>query len=177
MAAEVLKKITVKTVCGKPSRDAIHAAGPSGVPMMELVGVASKSKPGDSQFGAYVAFLGRFEAKALAGEHAGKTFQSAKLIAPSIVSDQIEGLLGEGAESVQFALLIGVVRDDTVAVGYRFTVESLLPMAETDPLALLRKTVDDARKALPAPAAAPAPAPAPSPAPEAPAKGKGKGGK
>jgi len=150
---EFLKKITVKGVCPglkemeKPEKpDAI----------MTVFGLVTGAKPDRSDYGDYIRFEGNFEAVDMG---TGNAYRSGRMILPGIAEGLLAGAFnGEGVESVQFALEIGI-KPSKSPVGYDYTVKPLVESAENDPLADLRGKLS---------------LPAPKSEPEAAASGKSK---
>lgn len=145
---ETLRKITIGACGAQPDMDMLAKLEKSGgvLPVLDVYGIAVKYKPGSSNFGEYVAFMGSFRAI----RHADKqAFTSAKLIMPKMIEEGLWGAMGPETNNVQFAFRIGVKYDKKLATKYAYTAESLTPPAENDPLAILEKQL--AGKLLPAP--------------------------
>lgn len=138
------RKITVKEVCGKPQLEDIVEK--KKYALMRVFGHAHRVKLGSTDMGEYQKLLGQFEAINLL---TGEVFQAPQCIMPEPGNGMIaEQLLGENpADSVSFALEIGVQRDESSAVGYVYWTKPLLKAKEADPLSDLRSEV----KALEAP--------------------------
>lgn len=139
-----LRKISVKTVCGKQTLEMIVEK--KAYPLMQVYGHAQRVKEGTTDFGSYQKLLGQFEAVNLA---TGQVFQSPQCIMPEPANGMVAGqLLGDNpAEQVSFALEIGIKRDESSSVGYTYTTKQLVKAQDADPLADLRGKV----KALEAP--------------------------
>lgn len=138
MKIETLKKITLGTCGAQPDMDLIAKLEKSGgsAPLLDVYGVATKFKPGTSNFGDYIAFLGSFRAI----RHSDKqVFQSGKFLAPKMIEEGLWGAMGNDVTNVQFAFRIGVKFDKKAATKYVYTAESLTPPAENDPVAMLEK--------------------------------------
>ncbi len=136
---EIVKKITVKGVVG----DRI-AKPEKAVALCHIYGVCNGFKAGQTQYGNFVKFSGRFEGMNL---ETGEVQASGALILPGIAENLLAGVVGEN-ESVEFAFEIGI-KPSKSPVGYDFTVKSLIEHRGSDPLASLR---DQVANALPAPA-------------------------
>lgn len=148
---ETLKKITLGTCEAKPDMEMLAKLEKNGgsQPLLDVYGIATKFKPGASQYGEYVAFLGSFRAV----RHSDRAaFQSGKIILPKMIEEQLWGVMGPDVSNVQFAFRIGCKFDKKAATKYVFTAESLTPPAENDPLSVFEKSL--AGRALPAPKAA-----------------------
>lgn len=105
-----------------------------------VVGQAVKMKPGSTDKGEYVKFIGLFAAQNYVD---GQEYRSGNLILPNVCSGTLEGLLGsaqaktkdgEGAAAVVFGYEIIAVGDPKAATGYVFSMKSLVqgedPLAE-----------------------------------------------
>lgn len=138
---ELFKKLSVKTVCGKPK------APESNEPkyLMEVFGVAMGVKRGESNFGPWYAFTGTFQAVNM---ETGKVARSGVLFLPSIAGDLLlPAVSSEKNQGVEFAFRIGVKRDESSTIGYTYIAEPLMPVSENDPIELLSRKM----QALPSP--------------------------
>lgn len=127
--SEIVKKITVKTVCGKFEKPSKASK------LMTVYGLANEAKADSSDYGDYVRFKGNFEAVNLA---TGEVFKSGSMILPEIAEQILSGALsGEDVNGVQFALEIGI-KPSTSPVGYDYSVKPVIDTGENDPLADLR---------------------------------------
>lgn len=148
---ELARKLTVKGIVGeKVDMEVLLKADGKRMDLCAIYGLARKHKPDQSDYGSFIRFYGRFRGVNL---KTGEVSEAGQLIAPGMLQDQLFGAMGgEGGEvtEVQFAVKIGVKYDKTAATQYVYTMESLQPIAENDPLALLESGLRD-RKALPAP--------------------------
>lgn len=139
----IVNKISAKKVCGK-------VAPPSTkTPLMEVYGIATDVKTGESSFGPWVALIGRFRATRLSD---GEVFQSGVCHLPRMAIELITPLLNaDGADSLEFGFAVGVVPADN-PFGYEYYVESMLEPSESDPLEMLTKRIGQVSKAaLPSP--------------------------
>jgi hypothetical protein len=167
---KIIKKLTTATVHGKPDIKAIvahdNATPGATLWLWSVIGIASDYKPGSTDMGSFVKFVGAFEGSNL---QTGEVFRSGACILPGALPDMIfgalKGMAGNG--NVQFGFKIGVHFDDTAAAKYVFDIESLADVAENDPVKLLKASIEATGKlpSLPAPQAQPAlAAPASEPA-------------
>lgn len=140
------RKITIKTVCGKIDFEDVQKAGV--LPLMDVYGVATRAKPGSTDLGAFVAFLGQFRATNLRTK---ERFESAKIILPKFLEESLYGALPEEGGQVQFAFRLSAKYNKDVATKYEYQAKSLIKPAESDILAALEGQVTEAVKALPAP--------------------------
>lgn len=138
---ELFKKISVKTICGKPK-----APEPGKVKwLMEVFGVASGIKKGETDKGPWYAFTGAFQAMNM---DTGQIARSGVLFLPDVAGNLLLGELDrEENKAVEFAFRIGVRGDEDSVTGYVYVAEPLMPVAENDPIELLSRKI----KALPGP--------------------------
>jgi len=136
--AEILKKITVKAVCGQLDKPEKATA------IMTIFGLIRQATPDKSDYGDYVRFKGQFEAVDL---ETGSVYQSGTLILPEIAEGLLFGAVSGMDEDtqLQFALEIGL-KPSKSPTGYDYTVKPLTDQGTADPLADLR-----AKLALPSP--------------------------
>lgn len=147
----LLKKISVKTVCGKPKPPEDSKIGW----LMEVFGVANDIKRGTSDKGDWYGFVGAFQALDMA---TGTVYRSGMLFIPDIAGGlMLPQLLDENNKSVEFGFRIGIKKDESSAVGYVYTAEPLLAVNENDPIELLAHKMKGAKQ-LAAPVAENAPA-------------------
>ena len=113
---------------------------------MRVIGMATSYKVGTTDIGAYIKFLGRFQATSAV---TGEIVYSGTAILPKIAQDLLHGQLDStgGTVGVNFAFDIGIQRDDAAATKYVFTVTPLLEMSQDDPLLKLAAQVNDAAPA------------------------------
>lgn len=129
--AKILKKITVKGVCGeieKPEKE---------IGLMTVYGLANSGTPDSSQYGDYVRFNGQFEA---VDHKTGELFQSGTMIIPGIGEVLLYGALsniGEDGGSLRFAFEFGI-KPSKSPTGYDYTLKPLTESNASDPLADLR---------------------------------------
>lgn len=147
---EQLRKITVRKVMGeKPDIEALLKAPGKRMDLMDVYGVVTKAKPGSSDYGEYVRFLGTFVAINLQTK---EEFESSVCILPRFLEEGLYGALGtEGAQNVEFALRLSIKYDKEAATNYVYEHKNLVPTKETDAMQALADKVKAAAKALPAP--------------------------
>jgi len=134
---QLVKKISAKTVCSKIDKPTEPVA------LFNLYGVAHGIKTGDSQYGAWTAFIGNFEALNL---KTGERFLSGAAFVPGVVEQLLLSGLTAAQEadanaSIQFALQIGVkpaMGSKPSTTGYEYTVTPLVDIQANDPLAALK---------------------------------------
>lgn len=153
---ELANKITIKEVCGKIDIIKLvehHKEHPGETLWLaEIIGIANRAKPGvtvlpDGKPSEWVKFFGNFKGTELA---TGKIVRSGVCMLPGSAPALLFGALEGGATAVNFGFRIGVLFDDTAAVKYRFKVDSMMPVAENDPLALLENQLKQPQLAAPA---------------------------
>ena len=143
MVQELVSKISSKTF-GKITIDHIAALkDKQKKPLMRVIGMATSYKVGTTDIGAYIKFLGRFQATSA---ETGEIVYSGTAILPKVAQDLLHGQLDStgGTVGVNFAFDIGIQRDDASATKYVFTVTPLLEMSQDDPLLKLAAMVNDA---------------------------------
>lgn len=136
---EQLRKITIGSCGAQPSLEQLAKLEKSGgfLPLLDVYGIARKFKPDDSDKGPYVRFYGQFKAIRATDRAA---FQAGQLIMPKIIEEGLFGVMrAEEVNDVQFAFRVGVKFDAKTASKYVYAAESLTPVAENDPLAMLEK--------------------------------------
>lgn len=154
---EMLRKLTIKAAGGwttakiKEQIESAKLENGQSIGIIKVVGKTTGAKTGQTDKGTYVKLTGEFFATDLT---TGEAFSSASCILPNFVSESIAAALAQ-SPSVEFALEIGVKRNDTSVTGYEFTVRPLIEAKPSDTMmALLNAAgIDPAAKALPAPAA------------------------
>ena len=140
----LLKKLSVKSVCGKPTAP----VGKETKWLLEVFGVATDIKRGTTDKGDWYAFVGAFQALNM---ETGAVYRSGVLFVPDIVGNLIlPKITAEETNSVEFGFRIGVGADDSSATGYVYHAEPLLPVDENDPVELLSRKLSEV-KALSAP--------------------------
>lgn len=140
----LVSKISAKTIMGNvkqlvPKDDVVEGKvtvdrNGQSVDLLRVVGFATGTVVGESNFGPWLAFKGTFSATRL---DTGEIFRSGKLFLPDTASDLLAGMVQSSDGAVEFAFDIGVKRDDEAQIGYVYTVKPLLEIAENDPVAML----------------------------------------
>lgn len=167
MGTSIIKKITVKGICGTVKLQTLMKDLPDGasvgpaIPLLQIVGIARDYKVTMTDKGESLKFIGQFKATNL---QTGEIFHSGACYLPGAAPDAIYGALGtQGDREVAFGFRVLAHFDESAIAKYVYDVESLMPLAENDPLALLEKTFS-APPALSAPSEQPAAAPSEQPA-------------
>lgn len=142
-----LRKITLGTIGAQPDFEELMKAEGKKMKLAHIFGVVTRAKPGSSDFGPFVAFLGTFRAVNLTSK---EQFESAKCILPQFLEEQLFGALpadGAGA-NVEFALEISAKYDKDAATKYVYEAKSLLPTVENAQMVALENRVKEAAKLL-----------------------------
>lgn len=152
MALHAVRKITVREIIkGKPEKHKVQTTDADGKPIevMQVVahdvaviyGQVHAAENKQSQFGPYIEFQGRMEARRLKD---GDIFQSTRAILPQIAEDLanqafLEAKTADPTAYVNMAFVIGVEHDPRGSEGYKFTCKPISTGEQTsDPLAALR---------------------------------------
>lgn len=143
--SNLIRKISPKNICGKLEKPSKATA------LYHVIGIASSTKTGNSDYGQWVALKGQFEATNLAN---GELSVAPICFLPEPLNSMIAAKLDETDQegnqvntSVQFAVEVGYKPADN-AYGYEYTTKEIIESDQADPLAALRA---EAKKALPAP--------------------------
>lgn len=148
---ERLRKITLGTIGAQPDMEKLLEKEGKKQDCADIFGVATKAKPGSSDFGPFVAFLGSFRAVNLQTK---QVYEASKLILPRFIEEELYGAFGEdGTGNVEFAFRVSAKYDKEAATKYVYDMKSLLPVKENAQLSGLLERVKEAAKALPAPKA------------------------
>lgn len=150
MTVQTVRKLTVKSIGAQPEIKEIIAhdeQNPGEVlPLCRIVGRVSKMKPGESDYGPFVRFLGLFKGVNI---RTNEEYRSSVCLLPKGIEEEIEAAFSMGVvESLDFAYEIGAKFDATVATKYIYVVSSLMPPSQSDPIAMIEKSLV---QALPAP--------------------------
>jgi len=155
MPAQQLKKLSVATVYGRIEPRAVLEAGPGGLPIMDVFGLAVGVKTGNKDFGGemreWAGLTGTFECVNVA---TGEAMRASTLFIPEIALTPIRVALDSTGKGVSVAMRLLAVEAKNPKPGgafYEYRVESLLAQAENDPIAMIKAQVEKERAALPAP--------------------------
>lgn len=145
--AQLLRKLTVKDIMGvkvaaiPAVRDMIVAGGekknPKPVPLCQIIGRTDKAKPGVTDKGEYVRFVGEFVGINL---QTGERFSAGAVILPGAAESSIYGAIGplndkgHAENTVEFAVEIGARYDETAATQYVYTCTPLVESKVSDPM-------------------------------------------
>jgi len=132
MQAEILRKITLKTV-GFDKAGITDALGDQkSVELCRVVGVTTNAAPGQTDLGEFLKLHGQFRA---INVHTGEVFESTVAILPNFIAQSLAAAL-EGSSEVEFGLSIGAKTAKSVT-GYEFTVRPLVEAKPSDKMAAL----------------------------------------
>lgn len=123
------KKLSTNKICGKIGARDVEVG--KNKDLYEVVGVASGTKSGSTDFGDWRALTGNFAAQNLV---TGEKFRSGVCFLPDVALDPIVGQLDSGATGIQFGWVIGIKGDDSVQCGYTYYARPLIEADENDPL-------------------------------------------
>lgn len=148
---EAVTKLTMKTMEAQPTLDLLAKLEKKGGkeihPLVRVFGICKRFKPGESDNGPYIRFVGQFKGINLDTK---KEYVSGAFLAPKMIEEALWGVMkDQELNDVQFAFEIGCKFEATAATKYVYTAQSLIKPAENDPVALLERQV--AQAALPAP--------------------------
>jgi len=158
VGSALLRRITVRDVVGKAFMkdlpENLSKAPGKRLGLMRILGVASRAKPGATDKGEYVRFIGRFKATNLI---TGEVFQGSQCILPHFVGEMIHAAMTSGGPGLsgleaqnesQFAFDIGAHYDESAITRYVYDVTSLIPPAASDALTLLEQSLNVPQLAL-----------------------------
>src|SRR3990172_6969118 len=131
-----LKKLSVKTVYGKPSFEKDAAEGTE-MSVMQVFGQAQGVKAGTSNFGDWEALTGNFEG---VNTETGEAYRAAQLFLPDLAHEPLVMAMKANPDTpIDFAIEITARKDTTVAVGYTYGMKTLIEAETADPLKTLRE--------------------------------------
>lgn len=146
---ERLRKITLGTIKVQPDIEILMKAPGKKMDLCDLFGIATRVRPGSSQHGPFVAFVGTFRALRLEDK---VEFESNKIILPGFIEEELFAAFnGEASANVEFAMRISAKFDKDAATKYVYDMVPLIKPKENAQLNDLLGRVKEAAKALPAP--------------------------
>ena len=144
--AEMLKKMSSKTILGRDPKNYIPENDGDTALLYTIYGTATGVRSGESGYGGWISLIGTFEA---VRAEDGKIFQGGQAFLPEPMSSMMASRLREmSADSIDFALKVHIKADSELARGYEYIGEPISDPTASDPLEKLRKM---AMAALPAP--------------------------
>jgi hypothetical protein len=142
---EILRKLTIKNCGWNTSELKTAVTKAAATDILKIAGVITSIRPGQTQLGEYAELVGQFQAVNL---ETGEMFQSGKAILPNFIADPMVEA-SKGGSEVEFAIQIGVKRNEGSVVGYEFSVKPLVEPKVSDKLAkLLEHAKIDGKKKL-----------------------------
>lgn len=147
--AETLRKITVGTIEAQPDIEELLKKEGKRMDLADFIGIATKAKPGSSDFGPFVAFLGQFQAKNLS---TGNLYTSRKIILPKFIEEELFGAFdADGNGNVEFAFRLSAKYDKEAATKYVYEMKSIIKPKENAQFTELLTRAAAEMKSLPAP--------------------------
>jgi hypothetical protein len=110
-----LKKLSVKTVCGKPTK---WVGDESERHLMTVGGIVQGSKSGESAYGKWVAMVGSFKAFNVMN---GKVYTGSRLFLPEEFTGEVLAKLTHSA-TVSFVAEVWIIRDNSSRTGYVYDI-------------------------------------------------------
>ena len=142
---EILRKLTIKNTGWNTAELKAAVTKAPSTDILKIAGVITAIRPGQTQLGEYAELVGQFQAVNLV---TGEMFQSGKAILPNFIADPMVEA-SKGGSEVEFAIQIGVKRNEGSVVGYEFSVKPLVEPKVSDKLAkLLEHAKIDTKKKL-----------------------------
>lgn len=133
MPSQFIKKISVKNCYGKVS------AADAPMDILQVVGIATGSRTGESTYGPWVSLRGTFQATNL---QTGEVFRGSECFLPDIGVDMVlVALNSKDAQAVEFAVNVSIKKSES-PIGYEYTVTPLMKLQENDPLAALANRLE-----------------------------------
>lgn len=139
MSASLLKKISVKNVCGDIKAPAIGET----VEKMVIMGYAKSTEIKKTTFGDSVGFHGDFKAIDVS---TGEEFRSGVCYLPDVAENLLSNAMDDaGGAVVEFGFSVSVIgvkgRTPEEPTKYEYRCKPLTESAENDPLALLENRI------------------------------------
>jgi hypothetical protein len=138
---QIIKKLSIKGILGTLD---VPEEGETKV-ICRLMGIAKGAKTVTTTFGESTALLGDF---AGINTETNEVFRAPVMYAPAILIDMLLPQVEQG-NSIEFAFDVTVTGDKTVAVKYRYGLQTVIAPAQDDPMLKLMEKV--AQAALSAP--------------------------
>lgn len=155
MSAQILKKISSRTVAGDKLVRLDVKDSPEEVVLFDAYGVIQGTKVGTTDKGDWLAFVGDIEAVT----PDGAIYRSPRVFVPQPYQDMLFSALMSAKEadetgSVQFAVRVSIVKPapgKVSAVGYEYRATPLVSAEDTSPMKAIRDQAKSALLALSAP--------------------------
>lgn len=147
-AYSALRKIMIASVFGKITLKALADAKDGIIQVAVIWGVIACVKPGESQHGTYVRFIGQFRAMNL---ETGQCFKSPVCLLPRFIEEELAGGVTDSSGNVEFAVRIFAKLDEDAATKYVYMSEPIIEAKESEQLKALEAKMGSARLKLTAP--------------------------
>lgn len=141
----LLKKITVKDVCGRTKAPSVPSDAAKGTKakdmlLMTVMGLVTRVSHGEGNYGLWTKLHGQFEAVRIED---GEIFTAGACILPDVVNDMIAAQMSQAdINTLEFAVDVGVREHDS-PIGYEYYAEPLISMEESNPLNGIREKIKD----------------------------------
>lgn len=133
MSVTIVSKLTIKTMKAQPARHGVEKDDM----IATIYGRCTDKKPGTSDHGDYIRFVGEFEG---INANTGEAYRSGNLIVPKTLEALLDQAISVDENSaVDFAVEIWVEKNESSITGYSYLVKPLIKPAESDVLAGLRE--------------------------------------
>lgn len=143
MKVETVRKISMKTMEAQPSMEDLAkmeklTGEKNYLAVAQVFGIAKKFRPGESDNGPFVRFLGQFKGVNVRSK---TEYLAGAAFFPKPIEEALFGAMDpEAPNDVQFAFEIGVKFAAEAATKYEYVCRSLIKPAENDALALLQRS-------------------------------------
>jgi hypothetical protein len=127
---QLVKKITTKIIVGKKLAKLEEKTR-----LYSIIGIVSGLKSGESNYGAWTALIGRFEARR---ESDGQIFSATMALLPEVAGDPvISAVRSSQGDDIEFGLIISA-EPTLSAPGYVYDIQTVIPAGRHDALSNLR---------------------------------------
>lgn len=131
----LVKKISAKTIIGDIKKLCKTREDGDVIDLANFYGRATGFKTGTTDFGAWTAFTGNFEA---VNRQTGEEFQARQIF----LVEPLQGMLLDqlsASESVDFACVLSIVVNEKLPTGYEYRVTPITEIKRSDELEALRQ--------------------------------------
>lgn len=143
--ATKIRRISTKTVCGTPDIEEIISK--KKIELMDIFGIAGRTKIITSDFGDSIRFIGQFKAINL---KTGEVFESSAMYLPKSLEEELSAAMMNAAQA-EFAIRLSVNFDKSTATKYYYDAVDLIKPQNSDAMKALEARVAEQRKLLGAP--------------------------
>jgi hypothetical protein len=142
---QIINKMSAKAVAGKipnmvleRDEDGKPTQFSEDVILAKIIGIASDTVTGKTQYGDFVGFVGQFKGTNVAD---GEIFISSKLFLPDLVTSMVASALKDSDGSgVEIAIAVGV-RGANNAFGYEYIVKPLIEPKQSDSISQIESRI------------------------------------